>query len=205
MYVSSTDCRESRSTKASFCLGSVILSTSQKSNFHCCCLFQSTGKSLPVSSKARRFASYAQCFIRSDLKDKPLFVISWRAIFDSSSHHGSKRFLIESLQPVKAVDFFDKFLLLKPDLPLWLCLTTCAMALLTSVTSCLCALSSSLLQSHFFNFFLYGEILLLLLPSWFCSSAPYIVFCEALSPPWILMLWSARKAAIAPSSSNMFL
>ena len=96
----STDCWVSRSMKASFCPRSKSLPTILRSNFYCCCCwFQSSGYYWQFLARTclcpflQVHASFWPCM--SLCQDKPYFVTSWRAFFDSCSDHGSERFFIK--------------------------------------------------------------------------------------------------------------
>ena len=72
----------------------------------------------------------------------------------------------------------------------------------SSVIKLLYVLSSPL-QSRLFDFFLYDDVRLLLLPFWLCSAVSSVLFCVVLSLAWNLMLFSARRAAITSSNSDI--
>ena len=82
--------------------------------------------------------------------------------------------------------------------PLWLCLTSCAMALLTSTLSLFCVLSSSWISRHTAKIF----CLHFLLASF--HQHPWLLLCEALASPSMPEPGSAPSAAIFPLQSCIF-
>ena len=153
--------------------------------------------SLHVSSHQRHaFYKQAQGFIRSVLQDKPYFVIIWRAILDSCSHHGSERFLIQSLQPVQGIDFFNVCLLLEPSLPSKPASDNLRYVFthISNQLSVCPVIFTTPIPSHRFLLVRRGSsvatsFLVLLL----CALR---TVCEAWSPPWALLLCAARKVSL---------
>ena len=74
--------------------------------------------------KGTPFASYARG------------VITWRPLLDNCPHNGSESFLIKQLQPANAFLSSTVFCSSNQVCLHWVCLTTSAMALLTSVSKC---------------------------------------------------------------------
>ena len=107
----------------------MILHPNQKDSFSSCCLFHSTGycwqhlaqTCLCLYPEMARLLLAMHWFHQKRPESQPLFchllaVTSWRSIFDSCSHRGSERFFIKQLQPTRALDFFNMFVLLEPGL-----------------------------------------------------------------------------------------
>ena len=103
-------------------------------------------------------------------------------------------------------NFLQNMLLLEPyACPLCPCLTSCAMALVTSCLNLLCVLSSSPLSNPiFWNFSSYCEGPLFPLTSRFISSTLLVLLCEALATPSVPELRSASSAAVYPLQSCIF-
>ena len=194
---------------ASYCPRSKALSTNLMSSFlrllvapvrQLLLAVPSSHLSLSVSSNARLLPAVHGLPSDESCKTNLVFVISCRDFVDSCSNHGSERFFIKPLQAVKVLDFFKKCLAARPAKPyLRKRYGTTHLRDHFIVRPCITSPTH-----HIFAFFLYGDILLLLLPPCFCSAVPLLLFRVALSLSLAPMLFSARKSAIASSSSKIF-